>query len=67
MCKRIPLFLVLKLQVHFSGGWTMTDTTERRLELLNMEGLGFFRAEIVKELSVKANVTERTVYKDSEN
>ena len=31
-----------------------------------MEGLGFSKAEIVKELRVKANVSERTVYKDFE-
>lgn len=31
-----------------------------------MEGLGFSKAEIVKDLSVKAKVSERTVYKDFE-
>ena len=39
---------------------------ERRLELLKMEGIGFNRSEIVKELSDKYNVTERTVYYDFE-
>ena len=35
---------------------------ERRLELLKMEGLGLSQAEIVKELSAKAQVSERTIY-----
>jgi hypothetical protein len=30
----------------------VSDTTERRLELLNMEGLGFSRSEIVKMATV---------------
>jgi len=34
------------------------------LKLLEMEGLGFSRAEIVNELSVAGNVTEQAVYKD---
>jgi len=40
------------------------ETVERRSELLRMEGLGLSVTEIVKELSVKAQVSERTVYKD---
>ena len=32
-----------------------------------MEGLGFSQSEIVKELSVKARVSERTIYNDFEN
>ena len=43
------------------------ETVERRSELLRMEGLGLSVNEIVKELSVKAQVSERTVYKDFEN
>ena len=31
-----------------------------------MEGLGFSKAEVVKELSVKAMVSERTIYMDFE-
>jgi len=38
----------------------------RRLELLKLEGLGFSRAEIVKELSVKLGCSGRTVYSDFE-
>jgi hypothetical protein len=38
-----------------------------RLELLKLEGLGFSQAEIVKELSVKAACTERTIYYDFES
>jgi hypothetical protein len=34
--------------------------------LLKLEGLGFSQAEIVKELSVKATCTERTIYYDFE-
>jgi hypothetical protein len=36
------------------------------LELLKLEGLGFSRAEIVKELSVKCACSGRTVYNDFE-
>jgi transcriptional antiterminator len=32
-----------------------------------MEGLGFSKTEVVKELSVKAHVSERTIYNDFEN
>lgn len=39
---------------------------ERRLELLKLEGLGFSQPEIVKELSVKFQCSERTVYHDFE-
>ena len=42
------------------------DTDSRRLELLKLEGLGFSRAEVVKELSVKCACSERTVYSDFE-
>lgn len=35
--------------------------------MLKLEGLGFSRAEIVKELSVKAACTERTIYYDFES
>jgi hypothetical protein len=37
------------------------------LELLKLEGLGFSQSEIVKELSVKAAFTERTIYYDFES
>jgi type I restriction enzyme R subunit len=43
------------------------DAVSRRLELLKLEGLGFSRAEIVKELSVKCACSCRTVYNDFEN
>ena len=42
------------------------DVVSRRLELLKLEGLGFSRAEIVKELSVKCECSGRTVYNDFE-
>jgi hypothetical protein len=42
------------------------DVVGRRLELLKLEGLGFSRAEIVKELCVKASCSKRTVYNDFE-
>jgi len=42
------------------------DTDSRRLELLKLEGLGFSQAEVVKELSVKCECSERTVYSDFE-
>jgi len=42
------------------------DTRERRLELLKLEGMGFSRPEIVKELSMKYHCTERAVYYDFE-
>ena len=42
------------------------DSVSRRLELLKLEGLGFSRPEIVKELSQKSSCTERTVYCDFE-
>jgi hypothetical protein len=42
------------------------DTDSRRLELLELEGLGFSQAEVVKELSVKCACSERTVYSDFE-
>ena len=44
----------------------MNKVIERRLELLNLEGMGFYQAEIVKELSVKWHKTERTIYYDFE-
>jgi len=42
------------------------DTVYRRLELLKLEGLGFSRAEIVKELSQKCGCSRRAVYRDFE-
>ena len=42
------------------------DKVARRLELLKLEGLGFSQAEIVKELSVKCECSERTLYSDFE-
>jgi hypothetical protein len=42
------------------------NTLERRLELLKLEGEGFSPTEIVKDLSVKYEVTVRTVYHDFE-
>ncbi len=43
------------------------DTVSRRLELLKLEGMGFNRSEIVKELSEKHQCSERAVYYDFEN
>jgi len=43
------------------------NVDSRRLELLKLEGLGFSQSEIVKELSVKAACTERTIYYDFES
>jgi len=40
---------------------------ERRLELLKMEGEGFSKCEIVKDLSVKYQVSMRQIYNDFEN
>ena len=40
------------------------QTLERRLDLLRLEGKGFNRREVVKELSQKFSVTEQTVYND---
>jgi hypothetical protein len=37
------------------------------LDLLKLEGLGFSQAEIVKELSLKAACSKRTVYSDFES
>jgi transcriptional antiterminator len=42
------------------------DTVSRRLELLKLEGMGFNRSEIVKQLSEKFRCSERTVYYDFE-
>lgn len=42
------------------------SAVERRLELLKLEGNGFNRSEIVKHLSEKFQVSERTVYYDFE-
>jgi len=44
----------------------MVDAVARRLELLKLEGLGFSRAEVVKELSQKIGCSGRTVYRDFE-
>ena len=43
------------------------DTVARRLELLNLEGLGFSQAEIVNELSQKLTCSKRVLYKDFES
>ena len=43
------------------------DTITRRLELLKLEGLGFSQAEIVTQLSQKANCSKRTIYIDFES
>ena len=40
---------------------------ERRLQLLKLEGLGFSKSEIVKELSRNFHCSERTVYHDFES
>ena len=40
---------------------------KRRLELLKLEGLGFSKPEIVKELSQKHECSGRTVYRDFES
>ncbi len=42
------------------------NTVARRLELLQKEGMGFNQSEIVKELSVKYQCSDRTVYYDFE-
>ena len=42
------------------------DTVSRRLELLKLEGMGFNRSEIVKQLSEKYGCSERTLYYDFE-
>jgi hypothetical protein len=42
------------------------DVVSRRLELLKLEGLGLTQIEIVKQLSQKAECTQRTVYNDFE-
>jgi hypothetical protein len=42
------------------------DPVLRRVELLKLEGLGFSQGEIVKELSRKAECSERTIYNDFE-
>jgi transcriptional antiterminator len=43
------------------------DTVSRRLELLKLEGLGFNRSEIVKQLSEKYGCSERMLYYDFES
>ena len=42
------------------------DVRTRRSELLKLEGMGFSRPEIVKELSSKYRCSERAVYYDFE-
>ena len=42
------------------------DTVSRRLELLKLEGMGFNRSEIMKQLSEKYGCSERTLYYDFE-
>lgn len=44
----------------------MNKLVERRLEFLNMEGMGFSLVEIVKSLSKKYHKTERMIYYDAE-
>ena len=44
----------------------MRNTNERRLEVLKLEGMGFSRPEIVKEISGKYACSLRTVYHDFE-
>lgn len=44
----------------------MNKLVERRLEFLNMEGMGFSLCEIVKVLSKKYHKTERSIYYDAE-
>ena len=43
------------------------DMVDRRLELLKLEGLGFFQTEVVNELSQKLSCSKRVVYKDFES
>jgi hypothetical protein len=43
------------------------DTIARRLELLKLEGLGFSQAEIVNQLSQKAECSKRAIYLDFES
>ena len=43
------------------------DKVERRLELLKLEGLGFSRAEIVKEFCHKMGCSGRNVNRDFES
>ncbi|MCK4481681.1 hypothetical protein KAU55_00530 [Candidatus Bathyarchaeota archaeon] len=40
------------------------ETLKRRLDLLKLEGLGFYQPEITKELSDKYGVSRRTVQLD---
>jgi hypothetical protein len=42
------------------------EADKRRLELLRLEGVGFTKAEIVKQVSEKSGCAERTVYNDFE-
>ncbi len=44
----------------------MRNTHERRLQVLKLEGLGFTRPEIVKEITLKYTCSPRTVYHDFE-
>jgi hypothetical protein len=44
----------------------MRNTHERRLDVLKLEGTGFSRPEIVKEISRKYTCSPRTVYHDFE-
>jgi hypothetical protein len=43
------------------------NVTTRRLELLKLEGLGLFQAEIVEQLSKNAGCSKRTIYNDFES
>jgi hypothetical protein len=42
------------------------DVESRRLELLKLEGLGFSKIEIVRQLNEKAGCALRTIYNDFE-
>lgn len=46
------------------GGLGKVKVAERRWELLQLEGTGFNRNEIVKRLSEKFGVSERAIYYD---
>ena len=43
------------------------EVITRRLELLKLEGLGFSQAEIVNQLSQKAECSKRAIYLDFES
>jgi hypothetical protein len=45
-------------------GMSLKNLTERRMEILKMQGMGFNDHEITKELSQKYNVSRRAVQRD---